>query len=138
MRLMVVLAAFAALVLAGCGSEQAAETTTVDAGDVAVGQEASSQPADLALLQEEYEAAKAAYDLQPDDAGLRDQYVAATVIYGHESMMSPDLEARVKYRQALRLYREALELDPDNEVAKAESAMIVEIYEQMGRPVPED
>jgi tetratricopeptide (TPR) repeat protein len=98
---------------------------------------AAAQNADLNVLKTRYEAAKKAYLAKPKDKAKKDAYVKATVVYGHESMVSPKLGAKVKYRQALRLYREALKLDPKNPVAKQESELIVSIYKQMGRPVPQ-
>jgi hypothetical protein len=41
-----------------------------------------------------------------------------------------------KYPKALALYRVALSLDPDQPEAKANSEMIIGIYESLGRPVP--
>jgi len=100
-------------------------------------------PAEKAKLEKEldglktgYETAKAAYEKKPNDAKAKDAFVVAAVKYGHESMMSPVLDAKVKYRQALTIYREVLKIDPNNEVAKPESDMIVSIYESMKRPVP--
>ncbi len=51
-------------------------------------------------------------------------------------MTSPLLGAKVKYPRALRLYREALKLDPNNKEAKANKKMIEDIYRSMGRPIP--
>ena len=91
----------------------------------------------LAKLEKQYKAAKAAYTKNPKKASLKKQYVDSTVVFGHESMTSPALPPRVKYRQALRLYREALKLDPTNPIAKPEFDLMVNIYKQMGRPVPQ-
>jgi hypothetical protein len=92
----------------------------------------------LKALEKSYVASKAAYKKKPKDAKLKKAYVAATVKYGHESMMSTSLDRSLKYRQALRLYREALKLDPENPVAKPESELIIRIYKSLGKPVPKD
>lgn len=94
--------------------------------------------ATLAKAEKAYTALKANFTKHPKDAKAKKEYVAATVAYGHESMINPSLGPRVKYRQALKLYREALKLDPTNKVAKEESEMIIKIYKDMGRPVPGD
>lgn len=91
----------------------------------------------LKQLEKTYLSAKAAFAKKPKDKKAKDQFVTAGVKYGHESMVSPDLPPRLKYRQALRIYREVLKVDPKNEVAKKESDIIVSIYKQMGRPIPD-
>ena len=91
----------------------------------------------LKALEKNYLSAKAALAKKPKDKKVRDQFVTAGVKYGHESMTSPALDARVKYKQALKVYREVLKIDPKNPVAKPESELIVSIYKQMGRPIPE-
>jgi Flp pilus assembly protein TadD len=39
--------------------------------------------------------------------------------------------------QALKMFREALQLDPNNALAKDGIKLIEDIYKSMGRPVPE-
>ncbi len=94
-------------------------------------QEAST----LRAIRSAYAHAKSVYTKHPSSAAKKN-YVISTVRYGTASMLSPALDRKVKYRQALRLYREALKLDPKNEEARNNSEMIVSIYRQMGRPVP--
>ena len=96
-----------------------------------------SSKVDLTALEKNYDTAKALYEKEPKDAKAKDAFVDAAVSYGHESMMSPDLDPKVKYKQALRIYREVLKIDPENKVAKPESDLIIKIYKSMGRPVPE-
>ncbi len=100
-------------------------------------QESYQSAAKLKTLERSYNVAKAAYGRKPQKADLKKKYIEATVVFGHESMVSPALPAKLKYRQALRLYREVLKLDPNNPVARPESDMIIAIYKQMGRPVPQ-
>lgn len=89
-------------------------------------------------LKKNYDTAKGVYEKKKDNKTAKEAFLTAAVTYGHESMMSPALEPKVKYRQALKIYREVLKIDPTNEVAKKESDLIVSIYESMGRPVPQD
>jgi len=94
------------------------------------------QPKALAPLKANYEKTKAAFAKKPKDKKAREAFIKAATVYGHESMVSPDLPTSVKYRQALRLYREVLKLEPKHPVARPEHDLIVQIYKQMGRPVP--
>jgi hypothetical protein len=92
----------------------------------------------LEHLQHVYASTKIAYKKKPSDTKARKAFVLAATSYGHESMVSPVLPAKIKYRQALRIYREVLKLDPKNPVAKPESDLIISIYKSMGREVPKD
>ena len=100
---------------------------------------ATASPEDkkrLATLEKSYVAAKATYTKKPQDAAAKKAFVAAAVKFGHESMMSNTLDRSLKYKQALRVYREVLKIDPKNPVAKPESELIISIYKSLGRPVP--
>ena len=92
----------------------------------------------LAALEKSYATAKRAYQKRTFHAPTRKAYVDATVKLGTASMMSSSLDRKVKYKQALHYYREALKLDPSNREAKQNYDMIVSIYKQMGRPIPKD
>ncbi len=89
----------------------------------------------LKNLETKYTASKKAYEAKKNDK-TKKAYVDATVLFGHESMISPALPPKQKYPQALRLYREALKLDPKNPVATKELKLIEDIYKSMGRPIP--
>ena len=93
-------------------------------------------PKALIPLDKKYRSTKANFTAHPKDKKAKDAYVEATVRLGHETMISPDYPAKFKYKKTLQLYREALKLDPTNPVAKQESDLIIQIYKQMGRPVP--
>jgi tetratricopeptide (TPR) repeat protein len=98
-------------------------------------------PADakrLAKLETSYKTAKAALAKKPKDEKTKKAFAVAATQFGHESMVSPALTPRVKYRQALRVYREVLKLYPTYPVAREEFDLMVKIYKQMGRPVPQD
>lgn len=52
-------------------------------------------------------------------------------------MLDPALAPREKYPQALKMFRESLEIDPNNALAKDSIKLIEDIYTSMGRPLPE-
>lgn len=52
-------------------------------------------------------------------------------------MLDPDLAPREKYPKALGMFRDALEIDPNNALAKEGVQLIEDIYKSMGRPVPQ-
>jgi len=89
---------------------------------------------DLKKDQANYDAAKAAYGKDPK---TKDAYVQATIKLATDTMGSNSLESKVKYPAALRLYREALKVDPTNKDAMDYKNLIEGIYKQMGRPVPQ-
>lgn len=92
----------------------------------------------LAKYEKDFVAAKAKLAKKPKDKTAIKNFSTLGALFGHESMMSPVLPARIKYKQALRIYREVLKVDPKNPVAKQDSDMIISIYKQMGRPIPKD
>ncbi|MFZ4508137.1 MAG: hypothetical protein ACOYON_10640 [Fimbriimonas sp.] len=91
---------------------------------------------ELAKVEKQYVAAKASYTKKPKDAKLKKAYIEATVKFGTATMTNASLSPREKYAPALRLYREALKLDPTNKEAANNKKMIEDIYVQMGRPIP--
>jgi len=100
----------------------------------------NSKAVDTKLSQQKklYETAKANHLAKPTAKQLRTKFVSAAVSYGTTCMFSPVLPARVKYRQALGLYREALAIDPKNKEALKNKKTIEDIYRQMGRPIPKE
>lgn len=99
---------------------------------------AAPNPTDAKLLaktEKDYATSKANF-LRHASPKSKQAYIIATVRFGTTSMVAATLPPRVKYRQALRLYREALKLDPGNHEAKTNSDLIVSIYKSMNRPVP--
>lgn len=90
----------------------------------------------LAKLEATYKAKKAVYVKKPKDSNARKQYVNATVSFGTATMKAASLPPRVKYVGALRLYREALKLDPKNAEALRNKKVIEDIYKSMGREIP--
>jgi hypothetical protein len=57
---------------------------------------------------------------------------------GSMRMMDTVASPRIKYRAALKDYRQALKFDPANKLAKSNKDLIEGIYKSMGRPVPGD
>jgi len=108
---------------------------TPTSGDKMIGGDPPPK-ADLAALEKDMEAAKGAFDKASGDAAAKKAYVDATVKLATETMLDPDLLPKDKYPKALKLYREALKVDPANEEAKVNSQQIIDIYKSMGRPVP--
>ena len=100
------------------------------------GKQVSPEQAKLDRLKKGYVAAKAKYTKQPKNTNLKKNYIEATVAYGNAMMTSPVLSAKQKYPGALRLYREALKLDPKHKVALANKKTIEDIYKSMGREIP--
>jgi tetratricopeptide (TPR) repeat protein len=103
---------------------------------MATGGDLKKEKATLAKLTKEQTSAKAAFAKKPKDAKVKKAYVDSTVKLATASMVSPALSPREKYPTALKYYREALKVDPNNKEAKNNSEMIISIYKSMGRPVP--
>lgn len=104
----------------------------------ALAQDEAKAKAELAKIEKAYKAAKTAFEKKPKDAAVKKTYVASTVKFGTATMLSPALGPRQKYAGALKLYREALKVDPKNKEALNNKKMIEDIYTQMGRPIPKD
>lgn len=51
-------------------------------------------------------------------------------------MLDPALAPKNKYPKALGMFRDVLEIDPNNALAKDSIKLIEDIYASMGRPVP--
>ena len=52
-------------------------------------------------------------------------------------MLDPALAPKDKYPKALGMFRDALEIDPNNALSKKSITLIEDIYKSMGRPVPQ-
>jgi hypothetical protein len=125
MRVLAALVAFAALWSAGMGQGYAK-------------QDPKQEKQTLARLEQGYATAKKQFTRSPKSPAAKKGFVAAAVRLGTANMTAQTLDRKVKYKVALRYYREALKLDPKNAEAKANHDMIVSIYKSMGRPVPKD
>ncbi len=116
------------MMLALLGSAAAQNTTDPAA--------AKKLRAALSQAEKSYKDTKAKYTKNPKDATAKKKYVDATVHFGTTTMNSPLLSPREKYPKSLRLYREALKVDPKNKEAANNIKLIESIYKQMGRPIP--
>jgi tetratricopeptide (TPR) repeat protein len=74
---------------------------------------------------------------QPKSADVHKAFADAYVGQGDGFMYNDALPPRMKYPQALKSYRKALEHDKTNKQALAQIKTIEDIYKQMGRPVPQ-
>jgi len=103
---------------------------------LAIAQKPNPDQLKLQRAEKAYSVTKLAWGKDKANKTKRKAYINATVSLGTIVMNSPILAPRAKYPRALSLYREALKLDPANKEAKANKAMIEDIYRSMGRPIP--
>lgn len=95
----------------------------------------ASEPAiPMEELQASYQETATKYEATKDDAS-KAAYVDATVAYA-TAVMSGDGKPNEKYPKSLKLFDEALRLDPDNEEAKTNRQLILDIYKSMGKEPP--
>lgn len=86
---------------------------------------------------EKVKKAQSAYDANKTDAKAKSGLAAAKLTYGNALRDSEKLPFSIKYRAALKMYRQVLELDPQNKEATEKKTEIESIYKSMGRPIPE-
>jgi len=84
-------------------------------------------------LEASYQKAASEYEAEKTDAN-KSTYVNAMVAYA-TAVMAAD-GPPVKYQKSLKLYNEALRLDPDNEEAKTNRQLILDIYKSLGKEPP--
>jgi tetratricopeptide (TPR) repeat protein len=77
------------------------------------------------------------YKSTPDDIALKQSLISAHMKYGNYFMYNDTLAPRIKYPNALKHYKAVLRIDASNTDAKDKANQIIEIYQMMGRPVPE-
>ncbi|MHB1549511.1 MAG: hypothetical protein ACYCX8_12345 [Acidimicrobiales bacterium] len=90
----------------------------------------------LFKLEKEYKISKNLYAQKPGQIHFKKNYLATTLSLADAVMTSTVLLPKIKYPQALRLYREVLSLTPENKSAKKNKDLIEGIYRNMGRPIP--
>lgn len=87
------------------------------------------------------ELSKGAYDFENNykkDPGVKKELIAKHMAAGNYLMFEANLSPKKKYRPALKHYKRVLELDPENSEALRNKKQIEDIYESMGRPIPND
>jgi hypothetical protein len=86
---------------------------------------------------EKVKKAQTAYDANKSDAKAKAALAAAKLTYGNALRDSEKLPFNIKYKAALKMYRQVLELDPQNKETIEKKTEIESIYKSMGRPIPE-
>ena len=87
-------------------------------------------------FQTAYEKAKKSLAAHPKSTSARHEFVVSTDRLATATMTSLVLGPKDKYPKALRLYREALKIDPKNREASSNAKLIEDVYRSMHRPIP--
>lgn len=116
-----------ALVLAGCGGGQ------VDAEKL----NHANALVNTGNFEEGIAELEGLYTSTPDDIALKQSLVSAHMKYGNYFMYNDTLSPKEKYPNALKHYKAVLKIDASNADAKDKANQIIEIYQMMGRAVPE-
>ncbi len=74
----------------------------------------------------------------PDDLAIKQSRIESHLKYATYFMYNDSLPPRKKYPAALKHYRKVLSLDPNNAQAKQEADLIISIYKDMGKEVPQE
>lgn len=118
--------AVAALTVAGCSTaateDKKAEQPTATGSSITVA------PGDGA------KAADADVPAVPEEQQQQAQQLAEEA---EKIMLDPALAPKDKYPKALGMFRDALQIDPNNVLATKSITLIEDIYKSMGRPVPQ-
>lgn len=100
--------------------------------------EAPSDSGNPSTAELQKDQAKAAEQLKahPNDPKVKKAFVAATDRYAMGEMVDPNIDRKVKYKTALELYNQVLKVDPSDQEAKNNSALIISIYHKLGKTPP--
>lgn len=131
-RQMILLAgALTALVLAGCttapSEEKKAEEPKAAGSGAIVAEDGGTKG----------EEKKAEEPAAPPVSKEKQDEAQKMALAAEKVMLDPDLGPKEKYPKSLGMFRDALEVDPNNALAKESIKLIEDIYKSMGRPVPD-
>ena len=118
----------AAVIVGGCAA------TATDVTPAKSSEPMAQQKVPVESLKASYDETKRAFGADGSDANKK-AHVDATVAYA-TGVMAGEGAPREKYPAAIKLYDEALALDPKNDEAKANKQLILDIYESMGKEPP--
>lgn len=118
--------AVAALTVAGCSTPATEDRKAEE--PVATGSSVTVTPSDDA------KAADASVPAVSEDKQQQAQQLAEEA---EKIMLDPALAPKDKYPKALGMFRDALQIDPNNALATKSITLIEDIYTSMGRPVPQ-
>lgn len=91
-----------------------------------------------AQLQKDQEKAEANFNAHPRDKKAKENFIYMTNRLAHGEMLDPNLDRKLKYREALKNFRKVLKVDPKNKDADTWATEIIQIYKSMHLPVPGD
>ena len=115
------------LLIVGCGKNGADAAKIAEANKTIAAGEFEKGIAQLDALGKE----------APADTSVTHARADSYMKYATFLMYESPLPPKQKYSTALKMYRAAVKLDPANDVAKKNIAIIEGIYQQMGRPIPD-
>jgi tetratricopeptide (TPR) repeat protein len=101
----------------------------------AVAQAPKEDPSLVPAMQK-YQAAQRALQKSPNDPAAKKAYVGATYQYAHDIEYGDKLSPMIRYRASLKLYRDALNVDPNHAPSLQEKNQIEEIYRTMPGGIP--
>lgn len=96
----------------------------------------SKNTRELMQFRAAYASAQKSLTAYPRDPKARKGFVAAGDRLALFTMSADSLTPHEKYAGALKIYREVLKVDPKDGEAKSNSNLILSIYKQMHRPIP--
>lgn len=113
-----------------------ANTAGPNTGDTSMEAPSSTDNPSTAVLKADYEKAAANLKAHPKDKKTRTAFIAASDRYAAGEMVDPNIDRKIKYKTALELYRAVLKVDPNDVEAKNNSAIIIDIYNKLGKQPP--